>query len=134
MWRWPLWSGDLSLPVTVTVKTQAGTATAGADFVASTNVIIFTPGESRKIVFLLGEGRDLAHARKLIDLHGQPKYAVAALEKVQKFWDRTLKAIKVRTPDDSFDTMMNQWLLYQDISSRLWTRAGFLTIHLPILI
>lgn len=43
-------SGDLSGSVSVTVTTQPGTATAGSDYVASTNVVIFTPGESIKTV------------------------------------------------------------------------------------
>src|SRR5690606_1553293 len=31
----------------------------------------------------------------------------------------------VQTPDPLFDALVNRWLLYQTVSSRLWAKAGF---------
>jgi cyclic beta-1,2-glucan synthetase len=87
--------------------------------------VALEPGASHRVLFLLGQGDDAAHVEQLIARHHGVNEAVAALEKVQAAWNRTLETVQVHTPDDSFDVLINRWLVYQDMSCRLWTRAGY---------
>jgi cyclic beta-1,2-glucan synthetase len=46
-------------------------------------------------------------------------------EDLRAAWDRRLGAVQVRTADRAFDVLMNRWLAYQALASRVMARAGF---------
>jgi cyclic beta-1,2-glucan synthetase len=119
-------NGELSRPDAMRQRVLSGQIGARLDPCAALQVrCVLQPGERRQLVFLLGQGTDRAHAHELIVRHGTVGAAMTARDRVHASWDDLLDAIQVRTPDDSFDALVNRWLLYQTVSCRLWTRGGY---------
>src|SRR5205823_1298649 len=86
---------------------------AGLDPCAALQIPVdLQPGETRDVVMLLGQGDDREDALRLAARFGSVAAARAALEQVTAHWDAVLDTIEVETPDDSFDLIMNRWLLY----------------------
>jgi cyclic beta-1,2-glucan synthetase len=86
--------------------------------------ITLRPGEETELTFLLGEEASSEAAVALIERFRAADLD-AALKDVSDFWSETLGALQVKTPDRSMDILLNGWLLYQTLSSRVWARTAF---------
>jgi cyclic beta-1,2-glucan glucanotransferase len=99
---------------------------AGLDPCAALHVVLeLGPGESRTIAFVLGEAEGRERALVLVRRLADAAAARAELASVERAWEAMLGAVQVKTPDDSFDVMMNRWLLYQAFACRVWARSGY---------
>ncbi len=115
----------LSAPAALFRERLAGRTGAGLDPCGALQIVLeMEPGESRSVAFVLGQGRDRADAIELAARYSSVAQAEATLAAVECAWDEILGAIQISTPDDSFDLIVNRWLLYQTLSCRIWARSG----------
>ncbi len=119
-------NGSLSNPKALKQTRLSGKTGAGLDPCGAVQVTFDLPtGQQRETIFRLGVGRSLDDVQSLIRRFRPAEACRGALEGVWEYWNRTLGAVQVETPDPSVNVMANGWLLYQTLSSRLWARTGF---------
>ena len=117
-------SGQLTWPTTLGQRSGGGRDPCGA--VASSFTL--APGEVFSFTFIIGHAVDAQQAEALATtwLQQDPHQKVPqAFKKLKSFWADLLDQIQVSTPDPLFDALVNRWLLYQTLTSRLWSKAGF---------
>lgn len=83
------------------------------------------PGEELIVYILLGCEDSRESAAKLVQKYREPLACEEAFQDVQTFWDDVLGTIKVSTPSPEMNVMLNNWLLYQTLSCRMWARSAF---------
>ena len=119
-------NGSLSQPAAMKRTRLSGKAGAGLDPCGAMQVAFdLADGQERETSFRLGVGRNPTEVHNLILRFRRADASRVALEGVWDYWNRTLGAVNVDTPDPAVNIMANGWLLYQTLSCRLWGRTGF---------
>ena len=117
--------GSRMLPAALRRIGLASTVRPGLDPCAALQVHIdLAPGGKADVHFLLGQARSREEAVALIATYRDRAHVESARATVGEQWESLLSAVRVRTPDPTLDLMLNRWLLYQTLASRLWARAG----------
>ena len=76
--------------------------------------------EEKEIVFVLGATENFINL-KYKDINKAKEEYI----NTKKYWSNLLDKIRVNTPEESLNIMLNGWSMYQTIASRLFARSGF---------
>jgi cyclic beta-1,2-glucan synthetase len=103
----------------------SGKVGAGLDPCAALQTSIeLRPGTTAEVLLFLGQAENREQARELLS-----RYRTADLDasfsEVTGQWDNFLDTVQISTPEPAMDILMNRWLLYQILASRVWARAAF---------
>jgi cyclic beta-1,2-glucan synthetase len=113
-------------PVALRRRHVADRCGAGLDPCAVLQVpVTLEPGEETEVVFLLGEADSVEEARELVARFRDPRRVNASLQSTRAWWDEFLSTLFVETPVRSVNFLLNRWLLYQNLSCRMWGRTAF---------
>ena len=82
------------------------------------------PGETRVVVMTLGGAATEEQALQLLDRYRHADSAIRAVQGTLDDWQERLAVIKVKTPEPTFDAMVNRWSLYQALACRMWARSA----------
>ncbi|MBS0554848.1 MAG: cyclic beta 1-2 glucan synthetase, partial [Proteobacteria bacterium] len=119
-------NGNLRNPAALRRSRLSGRVGAGMDPCGAIQVNVdLADGQARDIVFRLGVGRNADDAGQLVRRFRGVAAARTALEAVWQYWNHTLGAVQVDTPDPTVNVLANGWLLYQTLACRMWARSGY---------
>ena len=80
-------------------------------------------GETREIVYITGQKTE-SEAKEIIAKYGGSGIAEREISELKSFWHSKLDNLQVRTPDESFNNMVNVWNSYNCFITFTWSRAA----------
>jgi cyclic beta-1,2-glucan synthetase len=118
--------GDYASPAALERWGLSGSVDPGVDPCAALQVHIeLAPGEERETHFILGQAASRDEAVLLVTRFREVAEVESAWNGLHAFWDGLLGNVRVQTPEPAMDLMLNRWLLYQSLSSRVFGRTAF---------
>lgn len=85
--------------------------------------ITLQPGETRNLIYVLGQ-RCNRDANVILDSYKTAGIVDKEVNELKNYWHTKLNNFQVKTPDESFNNMINVWNAYQCFITFIWSRAA----------
>ena len=79
----------------------------------------------KEIIFTLGAEETIIDSKNVAYKYSKIQNCKQELEKVKNYWKEELGKLQVKTPLESLNIMLNGWIIYQTLESRLIGKTGF---------
>ena len=79
----------------------------------------------KEIVLMMGAGESMLECQDTAYKYSNLNNVRTEFMNVKKYWNNLVNHLQVKTPVESMNIMLNGWLLYQTICSRIWARSGY---------
>ncbi len=80
---------------------------------------------TKEIVLMLGSANNKEECQDLAYKYSNISNCKNEYLNVKKYWSELINRVQVNTPMESTNILLNGWLIYQSICSRLYGRTGF---------
>ena len=81
--------------------------------------------EAKELSIFLAAEETKAEAIAKAELYQKIEYCKNELNEVKKMWFEKMNRLQVKTPVESMNILLNGWLVYQTITSRLWAKSAY---------
>ena len=81
--------------------------------------------EEKDVVLLLGVEQDKIDAKNKAYQYSNLSNCMQEYHQMKQYWQQLIGRLQVMTPVESMNILLNGWLVYQIITSRLWGRTGY---------
>ena len=86
------------------------------------------PGQSMRLIYMFGEG-NRAEGRRIREKYSDPAAADAACADLAQYWQAKADRLKISTPNEGMNTLINIWNLYQSEINVMFSRfASFIEV------
>ena len=82
------------------------------------------PGETASMAFILGAMPERNVGKVMARYEDPDSVCPEEIDQLRSLWDERLQALKIKTPDEDFNTMVGTWNAYNCYMTFLWSRAA----------
>lgn len=104
-------------------------ATTGNHCGSLQHKVTLQPGETKRLIFMLGYGSRDAAGRAMKAKYSDLETVDREFARLGQYWDDKQSVLKIDTPSEAMNTMINTWTLFQAETCVVWSRfASFVEV------